>query len=88
MADLDEEMLGAMLNAQDARWDTVTELLATLVEITDRNGRWFYQANCEKGAASPDPVEIRRPGSVIHDAGNQGNRPATAEEMKAFFCTP
>ena len=81
MTDLDDEMLATVAEAQSQRWDTMTELLAALVELVDIGNRMFYRANF-KGRV-PDPVEINRPGS--NGAEPEEHRPATAAEMRAFF---
>ena len=78
-------MLATMFEAHKERWDDVRELLAILVEVTDRNGLWFFEANKTKEASVPEPVDIRRPWSARNGAEDLERRPATADEMKAFF---
>ena len=81
-------MLATVAEAQTERvqreqWDTTAELLAVLIEVLDRNGIWFFQANAEKGSAAPEPIAIHRPGK--NGTEPEPPRPATAAEMKAFF---
>lgn len=58
------------------------ELAASLVEVTDRNGRWFFQVNSKKGTPSPPPVNIPRPWDI-----DEKPEPSTTDEVKAFFGT-
>lgn len=61
-------------------WSTTDELLACLIEVNDRNGVWFYQANSKKGTKSPKPVHVPRPWDETDEP-----TPAQSDEMKAFF---
>jgi hypothetical protein len=45
-------------------WNTQTELLATIAELIDQHSRLYIMANSKKGAQTPRPIKIPRPGKI------------------------
>lgn len=76
-------MLATVDAAQSERWDTIAELLATLIEVVDFGNRMYFQANTAEGTECPDPIVIPRPGTDT--ASPPEPRQATASEMREFF---
>lgn len=63
-------------------WTTTDELLAALIEVTDRNGIWFFQANVKKGTKVPPRIHVPRPWDK--KKSERGGK-STADEVKAFM---
>lgn len=61
LAELDEQMLATLAEAQRERWTTVEELLATIAELLHGLYVVTVQANSKK-AYRPTPLTIPRPG--------------------------
>lgn len=67
-------------------WGNVEELLAALVELTDGTNRLLFRANTKKGVTQPKPIKVPRPsGEPGETEPVKRKRPATSEELKAFF---
>lgn len=62
------------------RWSSTDELLSSLIEVTDRNGRWFAQVHARKGSKVPDPVRIPRPWER-----EEKSLVSSPEQVRAFF---
>lgn len=60
-------------------WGYQEELLAIIAEVVDVGNRNFVEANKKKGAQTPKPIFIPRPGRV------QTKRKATREDLKQMF---
>lgn len=60
-----------------ASWGNVEELLALLIEITDRHDRHFVIANSRKNARKPRAFQIPRP----RDRRGGRKRNATGDEL-------
>lgn len=67
-------------NPESWGWTTTHELLAGLIEVVDRNGIWFFQANTKRGTPTPPAVSIPRPYEV-----QERPQPSEPEEIRAFF---
>lgn len=73
---------------QIGEWGNLEELVAGLIEVVDHGNRLFFAAHAKKGSQTPDPIRIHRPrrrGQAADEEAPTERRPATSEELKAFF---
>jgi hypothetical protein len=75
--------LGRALEAPEAiGWGNVEELLAGLIEVVDVGNRLYLKVHKKKGTPDPKPIRVPRPGDAEEE---KERRPATSDEIKAFF---
>lgn len=75
----------ALHRSQDPKgwsWDQTAELLATIIEILDRQDRHFVMANTKDGKAW-DPIRVPRPRSNVPEA-KEGT---TLKELKDIMAS-
>lgn len=88
---LHDSALGRALGSRQAgEWGNVEELLKVIAEQVDAGNRLFVRANSKRSAQQPKPLEITRPEPRRpkgHKAAVEApkKRPATSEELVAFF---
>lgn len=82
-----ESALGLALGAYTPAWTNNEELLALIAEQIHENTRAFVIAHSKRGAAAPPALRIPRPDrdSARAAGATDRKRPATSEELVAFF---
>lgn len=77
-----DSALARSINPEAAAWGNTEELLAVLAELIDHGNRLLFSVNRGKGTRIPEPIKIRRPGSIVEDIKRA---PASHAEVIAFF---
>lgn len=81
-----DSALGAKLDVrQVGEWGNVEELLVLVAQVVDAGNRLFFSAHSKKGAQQPKPLDVPRPGRRGEEEAEKKRRPATSEELAAFF---
>lgn len=79
LLDVDTAMLLTLADVYEQRWTRTDELVASLIEVVDASGWRVVSPHLEKGARTPKPLRVPRPGQ------RRQKRKATSDDLKRMF---